>query len=460
MKRRSVFLAILGGLIYIWTGTLYISVAYTLFDHFDETSVCLITDCFFAFLQVLGYIASMIFMRKSKYAMGGLVPVTESVFIFASGAAAFLYKGMAGTIVLGSIMSFFIGTIMCYSITRITSDVVFSERGKAFGIIYAVGSVGSLVLSLLDGGEALGECFILILYAILAIVSAFFMIPLFGKRDENVFREEEYLYPVKLKPGRNDMALLCIVFMFFVLSNIGLHFKVPSGAGFESAVFSRAFYAVGLIVAGYINDRSRKTGAFCAFLALGFGLISPALRINAGASVLVQALAYVFLGLPAVYRMIAFSDESERDHSKLPFATLGVAAALMGQAVGTLAGIWLEQNMTVLVCVMLVLYILTGAGFFVFFPLLYPDSEKSDRLPGGDRKEMAFEQYVGKYGLNSKQAQVLKYILDGESNCEIAEKLFVAESTVKYHVKNILQATSCHNRGELIEDFRNHYLNP
>jgi DNA-binding CsgD family transcriptional regulator len=248
--------------------------------------------------------------------------------------------------------------------------------------------------------------------------------------------------------------------MFFVLSNIGLHFKVPSGAGFESAVFSRAFYAVGLIVAGYINDRSRKTGAFCAFLALGFGLISPALRINAGASVLVQALAYVFLGLPAVYRMIAFSDESERDHSKLPFATLGVAAALVGQAVGTLAGIWLEQNMTVLVCVMLVLYILTGAGFFAFFPLLYPDSEKSDRLPGGDRKEMAFEQYVGKYGLNSKQAQVLKYILDGASNCEIAEKLFVAESTVKYHVKNILQATSCHNRGELIEDFRNHYLNP
>ena len=72
---------------------------------------------------------------------------------------------------------------------------------------------------------------------------------------------------------------------------------------------------------------------------------------------------------------------------------------------------------------------------------------------------MAFEQYVSEKGLNSKQAQVLKYLLNGASNGEIAESLFVAESTVKYHVKNILQATSCHNRKELIEDFRNHYFN-
>ena len=80
-------------------------------------------------------------------------------------------------------------------------------------------------------------------------------------------------------------------------------------------------------------------------------------------------------------------------------------------------------------------------------------------MPQGDRKEMAFEQYVGEKGLNSKQAQILKYILNGASNGEIAENLYVAESTVKYHVKNILQATSCHNRKELIEDFRNHYFN-
>jgi DNA-binding CsgD family transcriptional regulator len=357
-------------------------------------------------------------------------------------------------------MSVFIGAVMCYAITRITSDVPFSERGKAFGIIFAVGSVGSFILSLLDGGNALGERFILIVYAILATASAGLGVYLYGKKDESIFREEEYLHPVKLAWSRKELVQFFVIFMFFVLSNIGLHFKISGSAEFESVIISRAFYAIGLLFAGAVNDRNRKMGATCAFLALGFGLLSPALQVNAGTSMLVQAIAYVFLGLPAVYRMIAFSDEAERDHGMLPFATLGVVAALIGQAVGTVAGIWLESDMTVLVCVMLVLYILTGVVFFGYFNLFFTESKKSDVFPEGDRREMAFEQYVCEKGLNSKQAQVLKYLLNGASNGEIAESLFVAESTVKYHVKNILQATSCHNRKELIEDFRNFYFNP
>lgn len=459
MKRRSVFLAILGGLIYIWTGTLYISVVYALFDFFDDVKVCLITDSFFAILQALGYVSTMIFMRKGKKAMSFAVPAVISALIFASGAASFLSNEAVPTIIWGSIMSFFIGTVMCYAITRITSDVPFSERGKAFGIIYAVGSVGTLILSLFDDGKALSSSLILIVYAVLAIVSAGLGVVLYGKKDESMFRAEEYLSPAKIRPGRKGPVLFFIIFMFFVLSNIGLHFKIGGGSEIESAIFSRAFYAIGLLAAGAINDKNRKMGATIAFLALGFGLLSPALQVNAGTTALVQAVAYVFLGAPAVYRMIAFSDEAEHDHGKLPFATLGVAAALVGQAVGTIAGILLESDMTILVIVMLILYVLTGAVFFAYFSLLFPEQKKADILPAGDRKEMAFEQYVSEKGLNSKQAQVLKYLLNGASNGEIAESLFVAESTVKYHVKNILQATSCHNRKELIEDFRNHYFN-
>ncbi|MCR5255704.1 MAG: LuxR C-terminal-related transcriptional regulator [Acetatifactor sp.] len=461
MKKRSVFLATLGGLIYMWTGTLYISVAYTLFDYFDDISVCLITDTFFAVLQALGYLSSMAFMRKSKRALEKWVPAVWSLIICGSGAVAFLADGAAGTIIFGSIMSFFIGTIMCYALTEITLNVSFAERGKAFGMIYAIGGVGTLILSLLDGGNALGEKFILIIYALLAAVTVGAGLGSYGKKEENLFREEEYLKPAKVHIGKNDVVLFFIIFMFFVLSNIGLHFKVTGGTEFESAIFSRAFYAIGLIIAGFINDKSRKTGALCAFLALGFGLLSPALQVNAGTSALVQIMAYIFLGFPAVYRMIAFSDEAEKDRGKFPFATLGVTAALLGQALGTYMGILLERNMTVLVCVMLVLYIVTGAGFFALFTYLYPaKTESRETLPAGDRRELAFEQYIKEKGLNPKQAQVLKCILDGASNGEIAESLFVTESTVKYHVTNILQATSCHNRNELIEDFRNHYLNP
>lgn len=459
MKHKSVFLALLGGIIYIWTGTLYISVAYTFFKYYDDITVCLITDCYFAILQALGYVFSIVFLKKSKNALSIWVPIVESLIIFCTGLAAFMSGQPISSVFWGSFMSFFTGAIMCYAITEITLNVKFSNRGKAFGLIYAVGSVGSLLLSLLDGGNALGENFVFVIYGALAVLSSALGLYNYKKNDDSSFKEEEYLDPVKSGFNKNDAVRIFVIFMFFVLSNIGLHFKISGGSEFESVVLSRAFYAVGLIAAGFINDRSRKVGALCAFLALGFGLLSPALQVNAGTSVAVQAIAYVFLGLPAIYRMIIFSDEAEKDHSKFPFVTLGVAAALAGQALGTFMGVWLEKDMMVLVCVMLILYIITGGVFFAFFSALYPNDKKEDMLSEADRKEIAFEKYVKETGLNVKQAQVLKYLLNGASNGEIAESLFVAESTVKYHVKNILQATSCHNRNELIEDFRNHYLN-
>ena len=40
-------------------------------------------------------------------------------------------------------------------------------------------------------------------------------------------------------------------------------------------------------------------------------------------------------------------------------------------------------------------------------------------------------------------------VLDSRANGEIAEALFITESTVKYHVHNVLQKTGCRNRTEL-----------
>ena len=400
----------------------------------------------------------MLFMKKNKNALSWQVPVIASCIIFITGATAVFSNTAFLMLILGSIMSLFTGSVMCFAITKITSDVDYSERGKAFGLIYAVGGVGTLLLSLPNGGNALAERYMLIVYLVIAALSVVAGYFLYREKSDALFSKEEYMDPVKIKLEKKDAVLLCLIFMFFVLSNIGLHFKIAGTEEFESAIISRAFYAIGLIIAGIITDKSRRYGALCAFLALGFGLLSPALQISAGTAVLVQAIAYIFLGFPALYRMVIFSDEAEKNHSKLPIATLGVAAALLGQAAGTFLGIYLERNMTVLVCVMLFLYILTGGVFFNFLSMVYPHHVKEDNLSVDERKELMFEQYVSDKGLNTRQAQVLKCILNGSSNGEIAKSLFVSESTVKYHVTNLLQATSCHNRQELIDDFRNHYL--
>ena len=48
--------------------------------------------------------------------------------------------------------------------------------------------------------------------------------------------------------------------------------------------------------------------------------------------------------------------------------------------------------------------------------------------------------------LSEREVEVLRLIALGASNAEIAERLVVATSTVKYHVKNILAKLAVANR--------------
>lgn len=52
--------------------------------------------------------------------------------------------------------------------------------------------------------------------------------------------------------------------------------------------------------------------------------------------------------------------------------------------------------------------------------------------------------------LTGREDAVLALVCQGLSNAQIGERLYVAESTVKSHVKMILGKTGCHNRVELV----------
>lgn len=52
--------------------------------------------------------------------------------------------------------------------------------------------------------------------------------------------------------------------------------------------------------------------------------------------------------------------------------------------------------------------------------------------------------------LSSRQLEILELIAEGLSNFEIAERLFIAESTVKWHVRQILQKLEVTNRAQAV----------
>lgn len=57
-------------------------------------------------------------------------------------------------------------------------------------------------------------------------------------------------------------------------------------------------------------------------------------------------------------------------------------------------------------------------------------------------------------GLSDRQREIVTYLAEGLSNREMAERLFVSENTIKYHIKNIYQQLEIKSRKELLINYR------
>ena len=65
------------------------------------------------------------------------------------------------------------------------------------------------------------------------------------------------------------------------------------------------------------------------------------------------------------------------------------------------------------------------------------------------------DTFVVKFGnitnhdLTKRELQILKEMLAGDSNAEIAKRLYISSGTVKRHIENMLLKTGFHTRTEL-----------
>lgn len=78
---------------------------------------------------------------------------------------------------------------------------------------------------------------------------------------------------------------------------------------------------------------------------------------------------------------------------------------------------------------------------------------KIDKIPPLGRSLLA-ARMIEKYKLTEREAEVFDELLLGRSNREISDHMFIVESTVKFHVRNILKKAGVSNRLQLIEQLR------
>lgn len=74
------------------------------------------------------------------------------------------------------------------------------------------------------------------------------------------------------------------------------------------------------------------------------------------------------------------------------------------------------------------------------------DRLKKERVK---KQENIFIHKAEKFNLSCREKDVLKLILEGKTNTEIATELFISVNTVKKHLSHIFNKTEVHNRTEL-----------
>lgn len=444
--------------------------------------------------QALGIGIMTITGRRYPEAFGRVSFVAIVAMHFACAVPATFGSSLVGTLAFGYLMNILCGAIAAHYLYALSGSVGERHRGIVFGGAYACSIIISWLLSFVHDGMVLGFPVALIACLVLSIVAVavLFLNPP-GPGDEG-FEGEDASWPatdaatdrkhVARSKAATDQAHSAHVagrleasgqvrvsdptpapkpsiaptvrslIAFAAIAVLLMSLVKNAGFGFPSADFSqglnpeftRMFYAAGLLIAGAVIDRSLKYGAVCCMAALVIPFVVMALANEPIPGMTLWALDYFFFGFFSVFRVVLFAVLAAREN--MPYlAGCGLMFGRAGDALGTAVYLTLGGSTVALVSVAAVLFAATLFVIYRLAQILFP-SERAAEAQKRDERAV-FEEFSARYELSAREREVLRLLLEEQSNAEIAAELFVSESTVKFHVRNLLKKTDCKNRLEL-----------
>lgn len=207
----------------------------------------------------------------------------------------------------------------------------------------------------------------------------------------------------------------------------------------EEAFSMACFPFVILVAAGhYYNDMPPKGmliafGAMCLVVAsLGMLPFVPYVFFDAViwvlyASVFLRMVFWVNgMGLKAVCVLLAV------------LYAFDAAYRVFGLDIDLL---WGKRDLVIEAC--WAVYLACGA--FVAVSLLH--TVEKPYLPNAD---ITFRRFLDEYGLSGREGEIVKLLMDGESNQDICNKLFIAPGTVKAHNHSIYKKLGIKSRSQVV----------
>jgi len=409
-------------------------------------------------VQALGIGAYILLLRANDESRARKVVVCSLALGLLSLVPATTSPSLAVTLATGYAFNLMCGVLQGHYLNLLSSHVDQRWRGTTFGCAYAASTLATWLLSLPGGGvltsglPSLACCLVMGVVSFALVIQMPAVSPQSGTPDAAEVRADT-------DGHLNDVALVCLsITLASVVRTAGFSFPADDLSGGINLELSRLLYGLGLIAAGIVSDRDRRLGfALCA-ISLAMPLLMLALS-GAGASGMpLWTLGYLLTGIYVLFSVLLTTDGASRE-ARPHLAGVGMMLRHVGDAIGTSLYLALEARPIALIVVTTGLLVVTMALFFMLYQRLFvPAALVQDsggattpQAEGVPSERAVFDRFAARHELSLRERDVLRFVLAGKSNAEVAGELHVSERTVKFHVSNLLKKTGCKTRVQIVD---------
>ncbi len=406
----------------------------------------MVSSVFNYFFQALGILIFSLGLVKLPKLFGNrklfiLLLVTGSLFMTLSQLAN---SGLVIEIT-GYVFNLHIGIYFGFYLTLLSRFIPPGKSGICFGLAYAIASLGTYLFSLVHGGTLLVSKEVTALYLILASITIFLV---YWGQDLIAPSGDSPLTRIIQKSDIKELQLnylipIIIIAMTIFIIGSGLFYSLPVAESVNWNLI-RAFYAVGLILAGFIMDKNRFICEVLVIASLTYPLIMLTLVGGGITGTVALSISYIFRGFISIYYVISFTNIGYERLEYLYLAPVGLFVSRLTETI--IAVLFLNVSISNIA------QLIFSAALFLPLLALFVIMASKRMVPEPMSDAKRFALYSEKYGLTSREMEVLKCLAEGLSDSEIAERCFISKNTVRFHISNLLKKTSTTSRVEVVQE--------
>ncbi len=417
---------------FFWCSSVYLTQEQYLVSY-ASTNFINIVELLFGSLSMAFGILIFAFLYKKK----SNIKVLYYIFTILSIISMILFFVTKNKNIMGLLMNMvcILGTAgfgAGYHFSLLSKNVSKAYRGRVFAIGYGLGSVGTYLMIMLP--EIMYSSY----YSLFIYIPVILLNLLLVYKTDNILNLNKENDNVSNK--RYILNLSIVVIVMSLLSALSSDIisvytiNIPGGYG-----ASRIYYCLGLLIAGFLADKKTNIFDNAVIVSFIFSLLAIILLQNNYSIGLVAALSYFFIGFFVLFRTISFVNLIELDRKYIYLSAFGLMYSRIIEGLLVLFEDYLISNYILLIIVIIIVLSLL---VFLYY-LLYINRKEI-------KETDLVKKIAVKYGLSNQETKVLNLLVQGKSNQEIADELFISVYTVKRHVSNIYQKTKM-NKKELIK---------